>query len=55
MYDALGKNQGQVIDCLIIHPDQNGYEHLLEVDLKKTDIKDYYDMYKIGVKLPTLK
>ena len=55
VYDALGKNQGQVIDCLIIHPDQNGYEHLLEVDLKKTDIKDYYDMYKIGVKLPTLK
>ncbi|WP_420572974.1 5-methylcytosine restriction system specificity protein McrC [Kordia sp.] len=54
VYHALHKKQGDVIDCLIIHPDQNGLENLKEVNLKKTAIEKYYDIYKIGVKLPTI-
>lgn len=55
VYDALNKKQGEVIDCLIIHPDQNGFENLLHIDLKEKEIKHYYDVYKVGVKLPLVK
>jgi 5-methylcytosine-specific restriction enzyme subunit McrC len=55
VYEDLNKKQGEVIDCLIIHPDQNGLENLLSVDLKEKDIEHYYDVYKLGVKLPLVK
>lgn len=55
VYEALNKKQGEVIDCLIIHPDQNGFENLLEVKLKEKPIEHYYDVYKVGVKLPLVK
>jgi len=56
VYKALKKEQGQIIDCLIIHPDQdNGLENLDEIDLKQTQIDQYYDVYKLGVKLPLVK
>ncbi|WP_452226476.1 5-methylcytosine restriction system specificity protein McrC [Lacinutrix cladophorae] len=55
VYDALNKKQGEVIDCLIIHPDQNGLDNLLSADLKEKDIEHYYDVYKLGIKLPLVK
>lgn len=56
VYQALNKKQGEVIDCLIIHPDQdNGFDDLKEIDLKQTEIDQYYDVYKLGVKLPLVK
>lgn len=55
VYEDLNKKQGEVIDCLIIHPDQNGLDNLLSVDLKEKDIEHYYDVYKLGVKLPLVK
>jgi 5-methylcytosine-specific restriction enzyme subunit McrC len=56
IYNILDKNQGEVIDCLIIHPDQeNGLDNLANVNLKATEIKQYFDVYKIGIKLPYIK
>lgn len=55
VYSALNKQRGEVIDCLIIHPDQNGLEDLLEINLKQNEIDHYYDVYKVGVKLPLVK
>jgi 5-methylcytosine-specific restriction enzyme subunit McrC len=56
IYEALGKEQGEVIDCLIIHPDQeNGLDNLANVNLKAIEIERYYDVYKIGIKLPYIK
>ena len=55
VYDDLNKKQGEVIDCLIIHPDQNGFENLLEVNFKEKPIDHYYDVYKVGVKLPVVE
>ena len=56
VYEELGKKQGEVIDCLIIHPDQeNGFENLVNVDLKSANIPKYFDVYKIGLKLPYIK
>ena len=55
VYEDLNKKQGEVIDCLIIHPDQNGLDNLLDADLKEKDIEHYYDVYKLGVKLPLVK
>jgi 5-methylcytosine-specific restriction enzyme subunit McrC len=55
VYEDLNKNQGDVIDCLIIHPDQNGLDNLLEVNLKQKEVKHYNDVYKLGVKLPLVK
>jgi len=55
VYEDLKKEKGAIIDCLIIHPDLNGFEDLSNVDLKQTEIKEYHDVYKIGVKLPLIK
>lgn len=56
VYDALNKQKGEIIDCLIIHPDQeNGFEDLLKVDFKEKEIDQYNDVYKVGVKLPLVK
>lgn len=53
VYEALDIEQGNIIDCLIIHPDQEcGYEDLMDVDLKAKEIEHYFDVYKIGLKLP---
>jgi 5-methylcytosine-specific restriction enzyme subunit McrC len=55
IYQELSLNQGDIIDCLIIYPDQeNGYENLDDIDLKGVIIPRYYDVYKLGVKLPSL-
>ncbi|WP_051209988.1 5-methylcytosine restriction system specificity protein McrC [Gelidibacter mesophilus] len=55
VYEDLNKQQSEVIDCLIVHPDQNGFDNLLSADLKGKKIKHYYDVYKLGVKLPLVK
>lgn len=56
IYADLGKVKGDVIDCLIIHPDQeNGLENLADVNLKANEIPQYFDVYKIGLKLPYIK
>ncbi|MBF4464213.1 hypothetical protein [Flavobacterium sp. LC2016-12] len=56
VYEELDKKQGEVIDCLIIHPDQeNGLEDLINVDLKSAKIPRYFDVYQIGLKLPYIK
>ncbi|MEH6538099.1 MAG: restriction endonuclease [Psychroserpens sp.] len=53
VYKALEIEQGNIIDCLIIHPDQdNGLEDLKDVDLKEKEIPQYFDVYKVGLKLP---
>lgn len=53
VYKALEIDQGSIIDCLIIHPDQNsGVENLKDIDLKSKEISQYFDVYKIGLKLP---
>jgi len=54
VYKDLNKKQGEIIDCLIIHPDQDGIENLLNVNLKGRTIDHYYDVYKVGVKLPLI-
>ncbi len=55
VYEHLGKEQGQVIDCLIIYPDQHhGHEDLMKVELKDNEVNNYYDIYKLAVKLPCL-
>lgn len=53
VYKELEIEQGNIIDCLIIHPDQdNGLENLKVVDLKEKEIPQYFDVYKVGLKLP---
>ncbi|MBS7233649.1 restriction endonuclease [Flavobacterium psychroterrae] len=56
VYEDLGKKEGEVIDCLIIYPDQeNGLESLKDVELKSNEIKQYFGVYKLGLKLPYIK
>ena len=55
IYEALELQQGQIIDCLIIYPDQkNGVEDLTNIDLKRIEIPQYFDVYKLGIKLPII-
>ncbi len=55
VYHELEVEHGEVIDCLIIHPDQgNGLDDLQAVDLKGRVIDEYFDVYKVGVKLPVI-
>jgi 5-methylcytosine-specific restriction enzyme subunit McrC len=56
VYKELNKIQGDIIDCLIIYPDQvNGLEKIENTNLKGTEIRQYFDVYKIGIKLPVIK
>lgn len=53
VYKELGKEQGDIIDCLIMYPDQkNGLINLDSVNLKEMEIPQYFDVYKLGIKLP---
>ncbi len=55
VYKELNKTKGQIIDCLIIYPDQdNGVVDLRQVNLKRTNIEGYHDVYKLGVQLPQI-
>ena len=56
VYTELKKNENEVIDCLIIYPDQiNGIENFENVDLKANPIKEFVHFYKIPVKIPVIK
>lgn len=56
VYEYFGIDQGGVIDCLIIYPDQdNGHDKLNEVDLKAVEIDHYFNVYKVGLKLPHIE
>ena len=57
VYEKLDVTQNQVIDCLIIYPNQeNGYLSFENVPLldENQRIKKYIQFYKIGIKLPLL-
>jgi 5-methylcytosine-specific restriction enzyme subunit McrC len=59
VYNDLGKNKNEIIDCLIIYPNQeNGVENLGEVDFTfsnpENKISGYVGFYKLGVKLPII-
>lgn len=55
VYDVLNKPQHEMVDCLIVYPDQeNGLENFDNIDLKTFPIDPYLQMYKVGVKLPVM-
>lgn len=54
VYKELDVSHDQVIDCLVLYPDQNdGHADLSNVDLKKEAISEYVGFYKVAVRLPT--
>lgn len=56
VYNELGKKREEVIDCLIIYPDQeNGLENLTGVNLRENEIPHYFNVYKLGLKLPYIR
>jgi len=55
VYKKLGKDDNEIIDCLIIYPDQKiGHENLNDVDLKKSEIEKFNRFYKVPVKIPVI-
>lgn len=55
VYEQLSIEKGKVIDCLIIHPDQtNGIEDFSDIEKKIKELKDYNDVYQVGIKLPMI-
>ena len=53
VYKELGKNENEVIDCLIIYPDQHqGNEDFK--DIKLIPIKEFVHFYKVPVKIPII-
>ncbi len=57
VYNEFNKPLNQIIDCLIIYPDQvNGNINLKDVNFKNPDnqIEGYNSIYKVAVMLPTL-
>ena len=57
VYSELGKKRGDIINCLIIYPDQEkGIDNLIDnnIDLKGVEIPNYFDIYKLGIKLPII-
>jgi 5-methylcytosine-specific restriction enzyme subunit McrC len=57
VYEKMGKTQNEIIDCLIIYPDQgNGHDNLLKVDFtnQSNKIKEYAAMYKVPIMLPVI-
>ena len=56
VYKVLEKKESELIDCLIIYPDQkNGKEDFNGVDLKETPISEFVSFYKFAIKIPSLK
>ncbi len=55
VYRQLGKTEHDVIDCLIVYPDNLPAEGLEERDLKAERIGAYVGMYKMGVGVPGRK
>lgn len=56
VYKELGKNETEIIDCLVIYPDLEVKENdLSNLKSSKSRIEKYVGFYKLGVKLPILK
>jgi len=56
VYDKLDKNKDEIIDCLIIYPDQeNEQTNFNKINLKKSEIIEFNRFYKLPVKIPVLK
>jgi 5-methylcytosine-specific restriction enzyme subunit McrC len=56
VYDKLGKNYNENIDCLIIYPDQSSLQKdLRNTDLKGTPIKEFVNFFKAPIVLPIIK
>ena len=58
VYAQLGKPENEIIDCLIIYPDQkDGLDNFYSVNFKeeKNQIEEFVQVYKVGVKLPLIK
>lgn len=54
IYKKLGKNENEIIDCLIIYPDQqNGKDNFNNANLKEKEIEEFMKVYKLPVALPT--
>jgi 5-methylcytosine-specific restriction enzyme subunit McrC len=56
VYQLLEKEEKENIDCLIIYPDNKSPEDLSSVHLtdKKYELKNYLNIFKIGIKVPTI-
>lgn len=55
VYEKLNIEENELIDCLIIYPDQNnGNKDLMEVSLKQHSLKHYKRIYKLAVELPII-
>lgn len=55
VYKSLEKHEDEIIDCLIIYPDQStGNKDLKNIDLNKTPITQFVHLFKIPVSLPVL-
>jgi 5-methylcytosine-specific restriction enzyme subunit McrC len=58
VYQKLNKDENEVVDCLIIYPDQEkGFINLKGVELKDKgrEIDQFVQFYKLPVKLPVIK
>jgi 5-methylcytosine-specific restriction enzyme subunit McrC len=56
VYKSLEKHEDEIIDCLIIYPDQStGNKDLKNIDLTKTPISQFVHLYKLPILLPVLK
>lgn len=56
VYKALNKPENEIIDCLIIYPDQeHGHVNLKEVNLKEAAIDQFVNFYKVPISLPLIK
>jgi 5-methylcytosine-specific restriction enzyme subunit McrC len=54
VYKLLGKPENEIIDCLIVYPDQlNGNNTLESINLTEKPIEEFVNLYKIPIKLPT--
>ncbi len=53
VYEILEKPKNEIIDCLIIYPDQiNGIENFKKCNFYAQEIKKFTKFYKIAIKLP---
>lgn len=56
VYTALNKHENEIIDCLIIYPDQESKnKDLKNIDLKSYRIDKFVNFYKVSVSLPLIK
>ncbi len=56
VYTQLGKQENEVVDCLIVYPQVDSEViNMGDIDLRGVPIEQYVRFYKLGIKLPTIK